>query len=52
MPGVDQVYLAMDSDEGVEVEWNEVYYSPNKKIGVSTPEELTVCFSFKKLFII
>ena len=40
MPGVDQVFLAMDSDDGVEVEWNEVYYTPSKFI--STPEELAV----------
>ena len=46
MPGVDQVFLAMDSDEGVEVEWNEVYFTPSKKL-ISTPEELAVhSFSF------
>ena len=40
MPGIDQVFLAMDSEDGVEVEWNEVYFTPSKFI--STPEELEV----------
>ncbi len=31
VPGVDTAYLAMDSEEGVEVVWNEAQFSSNKK---------------------
>ena len=31
VPGVDISYLAMDSEEGVEVVWNEANISTNKK---------------------
>ena len=31
MPGVDTAYLAMDSEEGVEVVWNEAQFSTTKK---------------------
>ena len=27
VPGIDDAYLAMDTEEGVEVVWNEVIYS-------------------------
>ena len=30
IPGIDAAYLAMDTDEGVEVVWNEVRYSSRK----------------------
>lgn len=31
VPGIDAAYLAIDTDDGVEVVWNEVRYS-NRKI--------------------
>lgn len=30
MPGIDNAYLAMDTEEGVEVVWNEVMFSERK----------------------
>lgn len=30
VPGIDRAYLAMDSEEGVEVVWNEVQFSERK----------------------
>ena len=30
VPGIDHAYLAMDTDEGVEVVWNEVQFSEKK----------------------
>lgn len=30
MPGIDATYLAMDSEEGVEVVWNEIRFSERK----------------------
>ena len=30
VPGIDSAYLAMDTEEGVEVVWNEVFYSNRK----------------------
>lgn len=30
VPGIDSAFLAMDTEEGVEVVWNEVYLSPNR----------------------
>ncbi len=31
VPGIDNAYLAMDTEEGVEVVWNEVIYSQTRK---------------------
>ncbi len=31
VPGIDMAFLAMDSDEGVEVVWNEAQFSSSKK---------------------
>ena len=31
MPGIDTAFLAMDSEEGVEVVWNEVQFSTSRK---------------------
>ena len=31
VPGIDAAFLAMDTDDGVEVVWNEVLYS-NRKV--------------------
>ncbi len=31
MPGIDTAYLAMDTEEGVEVVWNEANFSGSKK---------------------
>lgn len=33
MPGIDDAYLAMDTEEGVEVVWNEVIYSQSHRKG-------------------
>jgi len=30
VPGIDAAYLAMDTEEGVEVVWNEVLFSERK----------------------
>ncbi|XP_048582984.1 nuclear receptor-binding protein-like isoform X4 [Nematostella vectensis] len=30
VPGIDHAYLAMDTEEGVEVVWNEVQFSERK----------------------
>lgn len=30
VPGIDNAYLAMDTEEGVEVVWNEVMFSERK----------------------
>lgn len=32
VPGIDQAFLAMDTEEGVEVVWNEVQFSEKKKL--------------------
>ena len=32
MPGIDAAYLAMDTEDGVEVVWNEVRYSNRKSV--------------------
>lgn len=32
MPGIDCAYLAMDTEEGVEVVWNEVRFSERKNL--------------------
>lgn len=30
MPGIDSAFLAMDTEEGVEVVWNEVQFSEKR----------------------
>lgn len=32
VPGIDVAYLAMDTEEGVEVVWNEVMISEKKNV--------------------
>lgn len=32
VPGIDCAYLAMDTEEGVEVAWNEVRFSERKNL--------------------
>lgn len=32
VPGIDSAHLAMDTEEGVEVVWNEVCYSNRKSM--------------------
>lgn len=32
VPGIDAAYLAMDTEEGVEVVWNEVLYSHRRMV--------------------
>lgn len=53
VPGIDSAHLAMDTEEGVEVVWNEVCYS-NRKLMKGTKVEwpwLTLCcHSFNPAF--
>lgn len=39
IPGIDAAFLAMDTDDGVEVVWNEVRYS-NRKVAGGSKERL------------
>lgn len=41
VPGIDNAYLAMDTEEGVEVVWNEVMFSERKNFKLQ--EVRTVC---------
>lgn len=43
MPGIDTAYLAMDSEEGFEVVWNEAQFSTAKKFA-SQEEKLKGVF--------
>lgn len=38
VPGIDQAFLAMDTEEGVEVVWNEVQFSEKKKLNAKQEE--------------
>ena len=40
VPGIDDAYLAMDTEEGVEVVWNEVIYSQSSRKGRGSKERL------------
>ena len=40
VPGIDDAYLAMDTEEGVEVVWNEVIYSQSSRKGKGSKERL------------
>ena len=40
VPGIDSAHLAMDTEEGVEVVWNEVCYS-NRKLMKGTKVRTT-----------
>ena len=44
MPGIDFAYLAMDTEEGVEVVWNEATFSETKKFKVATGCSLNIVF--------
>ena len=35
VPGIDAAHLAMDTEDGVEVVWNEVRYSSRKAVAAS-----------------
>ena len=41
VPGIDHAYLAMDTEEGVEVVWNEAMFSETKRFKVCLG---TVCY--------
>lgn len=45
VPGIDDAYLAMDTEEGVEVVWNEVMISERKNF-----QQLEVRFSAKRCY--
>jgi nuclear receptor-binding protein len=32
VPGIDQAYLAMDTEYGIEVVWNKIIFSDGKKL--------------------
>lgn len=38
VPGIDRAFLAMDTEEGVEVVWNEVQFSEKKKLNAKQEE--------------
>lgn len=42
VPGIDSAYLAMDTEEGVEVVWNEVQFSERKNFKL---QEVSLCVS-------
>lgn len=42
MPGIDSAYLAMDTEEGVEVVWNEVQFSERKNFKAQEEKIQTV----------
>ena len=44
VPGIDQAFLAMDTEEGVEVVWNEVQFSEKKKKLNAKQEEIKQVF--------
>jgi len=50
VPGIDTAYLAMDTEEGVEVVWNEAVFSGTKKI--KTKEEAKLKDVFEALTLI
>merc|ERR1712223_1469438 len=50
VPGIDTAYLAMDTEEGVEVVWNEAVFSGTKKI--KTKEEAKLKNVFEALTLI
>ncbi|XP_065113076.1 nuclear receptor-binding protein isoform X1 [Paramisgurnus dabryanus] len=41
VPGIDNAYLAMDTEEGVEVVWNEVMFSERKNFKLQEVEQQT-----------
>lgn len=48
VPGIDNAYLAMDTEEGVEVVWNEVMFSERKnfklqEVGALLDQRSTIC---------
>ena len=43
VPGIDAAYLAMDTEEGVEVVWNEVRYSHRRMVKGSRVSCWPVC---------
>lgn len=45
VPGIDVAYLAMDTEEGVEVVWNEVMISERKNL---KPLEVRPCDADKQ----
>lgn len=52
VPGIDNAYLAMDTEEGVEVVWNEVMFSERKNFKlqeVRRSPSVKVIHAIKKL---
>lgn len=48
VPGIDNAYLAMDTEEGVEVVWNEVMFSERKnfklqEVGAMLEQCISLC---------
>lgn len=46
VPGIDNAYLAMDTEEGVEVVWNEVMFSERKNFKLQEVGAVRVSKSF------
>lgn len=49
IPGIDATFLAMDTEEGVEVVWNEVRFSEKKYFN---SKEETICEVFDRLILL
>lgn len=53
VPGIDNAYLAMDTEEGVEVVWNEVMFSERKNFKLQEVGELlAITFLDGKTFFV
>lgn len=51
VPGIDNAYLAMDTEEGVEVVWNEVMFSERKNFKLQeVGAELGQCSKIQQVF--
>ncbi len=43
VPGIDNAFLAMDTEEGVEVVWNEVQFSEKKNFKAQQVIHFFIC---------
>lgn len=49
VPGIDNAYLAMDTEEGVEVVWNEVMFSERKNFKLQEVELIFIFYLYGKI---
>ena len=52
MPGIDNAFLAMDTEEGVEVVWNEVQFSEKKNFKAQQVKWMPILSSYLHLLFI